>query len=186
MKIVVRVYRSDEWLLEQRLLRGDNIAEFSEHEVDPVESSLDAKHIFLEFGDGKYPDSIDALTHRNDFTLSRRATDGRCEIIIDKDCSEITTEDIDIAIVQTRRDIRHLRDVARTKESAETNKFLSQAVATKSEALEEVRKRLKYADESIKDLKTKLDEQNPLIIALRLKIKAAKKDREEYEEHKLA
>ncbi len=104
----IRIYRSEKWIAQQRLEKGENIAEYIFVDTDPAILSEESRAILLATGEGKYPEHAHHIPF-SEVTYGV-AYHGSGAINFAVDSVSPTTTEIDVAIVSAMAELDAKRE----------------------------------------------------------------------------
>lgn len=96
MLVKVSVQRSSKWVSDQRLARGENVANNVDVPIDLSQLSLDARRVLLEAKGGRFTD-VEKFTFGNDYRWNPYSSFGSDYPMVDNDA--LTVEQVDEALI---------------------------------------------------------------------------------------
>ncbi len=114
----IMITRSEDWVRNQRLARGENVPVAIQVAVDPASLSEAAREVWLQAGSGKYTD-LEYLRYNSGYEISQHGGYGQEDITIDEDAP--TPAQIGVAMI-----VASLR-VERKRQEADQRKAERQA-----------------------------------------------------------
>lgn len=116
----VRLNRTKDWIYQERLKRGENVAPDMDAEVNPADLSEEARRVALDCGGGKYPDMIKFIPHGPYYSI---IPSYHCGTELFLNGYEHSPEDIGRAILAAHSVVRSKRQERLAKENARKEKW---------------------------------------------------------------